>query len=162
MNGTQIIDTAPPAWLLKDRADQARFWTKVQRDHDETCWVWLGPKNSNGYGLWKLDGRGRGAHIFAYEWLVGPVPSGKELDHKCRVRECVNPRHLEAVTHQENMMRAKGFAAQNAAKRFCPRGHALVDGNLVPSSAKRRARQCLICSREAAREYRARKKAAAK
>ena len=149
-------------WLREERAAQARFWTKVDRKDDESCWLWTATKNPNGYGMWKLSGRSRGAHLFAYEWLVGPIPNGMEIDHKCRVRNCVNPRHLEAVTHRENTLRGDTITANAAAKRYCPRGHALIEGNLVASTAKRGARQCLTCSREMAREYRARKKATEK
>jgi hypothetical protein len=45
------------------------------------------------------------AHRLSYEWLVGPVPEGMELDHLCRVRHCVNPSHLEVVTHSVNVIR---------------------------------------------------------
>lgn len=146
-------------WLHREREVQARFWSKVDRPDDEECWLWTGNRNPNGYGMWKLEGVQRSVHLWSYEWMVGPVPEGLEIDHKCRVRHCLNPRHLEAVTHQENMLRSQSPVAENAAKRYCPRGHALVEGNLVASTAKRAARQCLTCSREMAREYRARKKA---
>ena len=29
-----------------------------------------------------------------YEWFVGPIPKGLQLDHLCRVPHCVNPAHL--------------------------------------------------------------------
>lgn len=147
-------------WLRSERKQQVRFWTRVTRADDETCWLWEGELATNGYGRVKVSGKSRPVHVVTYEWLVGPVPPGLELDHLCRVRRCVNPRHMEPVTHRENTLRGDTLAAANAAKRFCPRGHALVAGNLVPSKVKRRARQCLTCSREMAREYRARKKAA--
>lgn len=45
------------------------------------------------------------AHRVAYELWVGPIPEGMELDHRCKVRACINPAHLEPVTHAENMRR---------------------------------------------------------
>jgi hypothetical protein len=51
------------------------------------------------------------AHDFFYRLLVGPVPAGLELDHLCRVKLCVNPIHLEPVTHLENMRRASSARA---------------------------------------------------
>lgn len=49
----------------------------------------------------------RRAHRVVYESLVGPIPAGLELDHTCRVRRCVNPDHLEPVTHAENQRRSR-------------------------------------------------------
>jgi HNH endonuclease len=42
-----------------------------------------------------------------YEERFGPVPVGTELDHLCRVRACINPDHLEPVTHAENCRRGR-------------------------------------------------------
>ncbi len=84
---------------------------------------------SHGYATVYIGG-GRGAkkpyvHRYVYELLVGPIPDGFDIDHLCRVRNCVNPEHLEAVTHRENMLRGDTLAAANAAKTHCPKGHAL-------------------------------------
>ena len=73
------------------------------------CWEWIGLKQpsdsylrpDNGYGRW----RGRAAHRVMYEMLVGPIPEGMELDHLCRFKACVNPAHLQPVTHAENVRR---------------------------------------------------------
>lgn len=56
----------------------------------------------------------------AYEMEVGPIPAGKEIDHRCRARTCQNPAHLEAVTHRENMIRGDGFAGRQARQTPLP------------------------------------------
>ena len=70
------------------------------------CWLWTGCTNRGGYGLTKFRGRTTGAHRAVYRLLVGPIPEGLDLDHLCSVRLCVNPAHLEPVTHAENVRRA--------------------------------------------------------
>jgi hypothetical protein len=60
------------------------------------CWLWAGKRTPKGYG----------PHRRAYEALVGSVPDGRQLDHLCRVRHCINPAHLEPVTAQENVLRS--------------------------------------------------------
>lgn len=81
-----------------------RLWSKTQVG--PSCWDWLGAANSDGYPvLW--DGkRLTYAHRIAYEMVIGPVPEGFDVDHTCFNRRCVNPAHLEAVTHLVNVRRA--------------------------------------------------------
>jgi len=73
------------------------------------CWPFRGALSREGYGCISDGNRQRGAHRVMYEALVGPVPEGLELDHVrewgCTMRSCVNPRHLEPVTQQENIAR---------------------------------------------------------
>lgn len=107
--------------------DQARFWSKVVKT--DSCWVWTGSKNSLGYGqivIGGASGRKVKAHRYAYESVIGPIPDGLELDHLCSNPSCVNPAHLEPVTHLENVRRGRG--AEAARKRaqsqtHCKRGH---------------------------------------
>lgn len=83
---------------------EERFWNWVVVT--EGCWFWIGAANPKGYGRFGGgDHKTRVAHRFAYEMLVGPIPSGFTLDHLCCVRACVKPEDLEPVTHAENVRR---------------------------------------------------------
>lgn len=72
---------------------------------DGECLRWKGSRNWGGYGQISVGGRQQRVHRVAYELAKGPIPEGLEIDHLCRVRDCINPDHLEAVTHQENIRR---------------------------------------------------------
>lgn len=74
-------------------------------NHDTGCWIWDGRPQPLGYGTTKLNGRTIPAHQYVYEKIKGPVPEGLILDHLCRNPRCVNPDHLEPVTHAENIRR---------------------------------------------------------
>lgn len=80
---------------------ETRFWANVDKDAGAPCWLWTGSLNSDGYGRFN----GKLAHRRTYLEVVGPIPDGLVLDHLCRVRNCVNPDHLEPVTQRENMRR---------------------------------------------------------
>lgn len=82
-----------------------RVATKVVRD-DDGCWIWTAARDSSGYGLCWHAARYKLAHRVVYELLVGAIEPGLQLDHLCRVRECVNPEHLEPVTPRENVRRS--------------------------------------------------------
>ena len=85
-----------------------RFNSKY-RVTDAGCWLWTATLNNVGYGHFGFGGGGKLvlAHRWAYLTFIGPIPEGLELDHTCNVRHCVNPAHLEPVTHAENQARAK-------------------------------------------------------
>lgn len=84
-----------------------RFWSKV--DKSEGCWNWTGQRNELGYGLFWLNGKGGNrAHRFAYEDMVGPIPEGMVLDHRCHNASCVNPAHLRACTQKQNSEHKRG------------------------------------------------------
>lgn len=67
------------------------------------CWRWSGNINRGGYGTLDIFGSNQSAHRIAYEAWVGPIPEGLSVRHRCDVRDCINPEHLELGTHQENM-----------------------------------------------------------
>jgi hypothetical protein len=100
------------------------------------CWLWIGSYDSNGYGRFWItaDGGHTQAHIVSYERKYGPVPEGLELDHKCRVRCCVNPDHVEPVTHLENVRRGESkrvTIARHKLTTHCPRGHPYDETNTI-------------------------------
>ena len=82
------------------------FWRHVDWSAGPSaCWLWVGSRQSMGYGNLSFGGRHQLAHRVAYQLGVGAIPDGLELDHLCRVLRCVNPAHLEPVTRQENLRR---------------------------------------------------------
>lgn len=116
--------------------------TKVHKT--EGCWIWTGSR-VHGYGQTSINGHNARAHKLIYEYLVGPVPEGLQLDHLCRNPLCVNPAHLEPVTARENTLRSTAITAQNAKKTHCKRGHELTEANVIRNA---RGRECAICRRE--------------
>jgi 5-methylcytosine-specific restriction endonuclease McrA len=128
-----------------------RFWSKVQVT--SSCWLWTGSCNPSGYGILRTvrpDGRWTtiGAHRVSYQLAVGPIPVSLELDHLCKVRHCVNPAHLEAVSRQENMRRG-----HRANQTHCKRGHPLAGDNLHITARETIQRRCRTCQRARTRMY---------
>lgn len=139
----------------KPEAD--RFFDKVDAFGD--CWEWLGG-HSKGYGTFHpYHGKTVGAHRFAYEYLVGPIPDGLELDHLCRNTRCVNPDHLQPVTTQINVLRGYGPSAKASRATHCPKGHPYDAANT--SYRHNGKRLCKACARAWARIVRDRAKVAA-
>ena len=126
--------TAPNPWGTLGE----RFWRKANRGLPSECWRWKGHKTPTGYGRYV----GEGAHRVAYRLLLGPIPVGMTIDHLCRVRDCVNPAHMELVSLRVNVLRGIGPPAQNAKRSHCKRGHSFDAANTYLYRGSRACRSC--------------------
>jgi hypothetical protein len=146
-----VGEAAPRLHSPATSTPEAAFWSRVDKDGPipehrpelGPCWMWTGAL-SHGYGRMTIARKSVAAHRFAYELLVGPIPDGTEPDHLCVNPPCVNPAHLEPVTHQENMRRGPtNVASRNAVKTHCPQGHEYTEENtLRRDNGDRQCREC--------------------
>lgn len=113
-------------------------WDKIEKT--ESCWNWCGALKL-GYGRIERKRKQYQAHRVVYEALIDEIPGGLELDHLCRNKRCVNPAHLEPVTHTENIARNIPFIVK---KEFCSKGHKF-SGIGVNFRDKKPVQICRIC-----------------
>lgn len=148
--------------------------TRFERFVDKAtngCWTWIGKSSRDGYGRFFHKSRWQMAHRAAHELFVGPIPTGFEVDHLCHNadatcaggpacphRLCVNPSHLEAVTHKTNMRRTE-YIGSKARQTHCKHGHEFDDANTARDS--RGTRRCRACDRDKKAALRAQRKAVA-
>jgi hypothetical protein len=130
-----------------------RFWAKV--DKTPTCWLWTAALDRDGYGQFRIKDGQRwvtvGAHRIAYDIEVGlpPKDSGLEPDHTCRVPACVNPAHLDPVTHQTNVRRGISPVGIHSRKTECIHGHPFDEENThIERWGDRVGRVCKTCQTE--------------
>lgn len=139
--------------------EHKRFIKKVEK-LKSGCWEWQGGKTSKGYGQFTYKNGGR-AHRYSYEYFVGKIPKNLTIDHLCKNKTCVNPKHLEAVSMRENVLRSDGISARNAKKTVCIRGHEFTKENTYLRKLKKvalKVRVCIECKREHHRQWKIRKK----
>lgn len=127
-----------------------RFMAKVAVA-DTGCWMWLGHSvgTTAKYGRFRPTTAAADLQVYAHRWsyehFIGPIPDGFDIDHLCRVKLCVNPEHLEAVTHAENQRRMR--------LALCRRGiHDLTNPANCRWDSKGQRRGCRLCHAERAAE----------
>lgn len=134
----------------------SRFWFKVLNYNEYDCWNWIGSKNSRGYGTVGYQKRIWLAHRLSWFFKYGFFTPGKILNHLCLNTSCVNPLHLEEVTHKENSnygclygkMSVKPMVEAHAkncrAKKYCKHGHEFtVENTIIRKNGNRSCRKCM-------------------
>jgi hypothetical protein len=119
-----------------------RFIAHTNIEDAAACWRWTASVCRDGYAKFYANRKYVKAHNYAYREIIGEIPEGLVLDHLCRVRNCVNPFHLEPVTNLENIRRGEN---KELKKKACPRGHPY--DRIVKSNGKRRCRTCDYATR---------------
>jgi hypothetical protein len=128
-----------------------RAWNYISPEPMSGCWLWMGVLNGSGYARIRLGAHLIFVHRLFYEFYKKPIPAGLTVDHICRVRCCVNPAHMDVVTHRENCLRGIAPAAKHAKQTHCIHGHEFTAAN----TWRRRngGRLCLKCAVERSRRY---------
>lgn len=143
-----------------------RFLSRIKKT--ETCWIWTGAKQGNGYGAAWFNKKYQSAHRAMYLLVHGDIPPGLVIDHLCENKICVNPDHLEAVTQRENVRRwsvkhpdkrtgapreinpnyweimpKKDNVRRGLPRTHCIYGHELSPSNVYPrKDGRRRCKKC--------------------
>lgn len=110
------------------------------------CWQWDGWRNTSGYGETSYRNKYHRIHRLSYELLVGPIPEGMDICHKCDHAPCWNPEHLEPGTQKKNSQEIVERGRNvNANRTHCPRGHSFAEHGV--RHGKFQWRNCRICLR---------------
>jgi len=125
--------------------DLIRERFEASRAGADECWEWAGPRDKAGYSRHSHFQ----VHRIVYEEMVGPIPPGMTVDHICWNRPCVNPAHLQLLTHSENARRQR-----SAFKTHCSKGHEYTEENTYTRpGGSGGARDCRACIRARVRKY---------
>ena len=114
-----------------------RYWSKVEKT--ETCWLWRGSLDKDGYGVFSIGYTKYRTARFAYRLFYGKLDATLEVDHICRVRSCVNPEHLRLVTHAINQSNNT-----HSLTTHCPHGHPYNASNTLRTTNGHRI--CKVCA----------------
>jgi hypothetical protein len=149
--------------MVYDKEDIVKLTNKILTnvicEIDTKCWVWQKTINPNGYGVINdINHKNKRAHRVSYEVFVGLIEDKMQINHICKNRSCVNPDHLEQLSHAENGSRDKA-KHHNSLKTHCIRGHEYSEENTVRTMRKKGhdgwvLRSCKICRNITSKQYR--------
>lgn len=129
-----------------DDSDYRKFWSSVKKTRG--CWNWRHIKKPNQYGSFYTKGISYRAHRISVVLSGRDIPEFMVVDHMCRNRSCVNPKHLRVVTSKINILAGVGVSAQNARKTHCRNGHKFLKENtygIKLNTTTGIGRDCRIC-----------------
>lgn len=133
----------------------ARYLARTVATEDGGCLIWQGWINKRGYPEVVVNYRKTILHRLVYEAVVGPIPAGVDLHHRCGRRSCISADHVEPVTHDDHArLHSSHLAAFNEERRaatVCSRGHDLSGENVYIAPDGRR--RCRSCRRDARRRH---------
>lgn len=157
--------------LLANKYDIDLFLQRINNTDEDACWIWDGAKVPSGYGYIRRNKNGKEITIFAHRLMYtihyGEIPDEMVIDHRCHSEDveaclggllcthrlCVNPKHLRAITAEENKRMAKpwrGGVFPESSRKFrrerrgtCRKGHLWVEENMIQRKSGRV--DCLPC-----------------
>lgn len=146
---------------IPELKNKDRFFKKIKIDPDTGCWNWLSSTIKNGYGTFGIGGKPFLAHRVSYHLAGKELDPFKVLDHRCKNRICVNPKHLNQVSRKENNTEnSAGMGALNKYKTHCNNGHAFTKENTTNKvyvtkrdNKKHKVRVCKICKANTDAKY---------
>lgn len=107
------------------------------------CHGWIASRAGHGYPSISVNGKHRLVHRITHEQMFGPIPKGKEAHHKCENKGCINPLHIQPVTHAENIQIADPRKWSWLSKKtHCPKGHEYDEVNTYVWRGGRHCRSC--------------------
>lgn len=135
-----------------------RFQRLYVPEPNTGCWLWTGALDTGGYGRFNIGGEVLDcAHRVSFKLFKGKIPDGYDIDHLCRVRCCVNPDHLEAVTRRENLRRSSIVSSTiKANQTHCIYGHEFTASNVWLNAKGHRV--CKKCKNRHIRDWKRRER----
>lgn len=128
-----VVGSLPPTSMTRKQIQ--KFQKSIEIDVLSGCWIWIRGISKDGYAKIYHNGKDTYGHRVSYEHWNGKIPDKLQIDHLCRNRKCVNPKHLEVVSTQENSLRGLSPWVLNSRKTHCPQGHPYIKN-------KRRCKEC--------------------